>query len=1113
MSKSSIQLKIKLFIISFLTLIPILFMASPINTVYAEGNGGQQNGGDGSTSSRAGGVSARRTGFVFYITEKGDTKEALSKVHSGSIFVSPYEFPNLDEGHMLYATKAGAYSHAAAYPAKLYKFDDAPTPVIYHGEFMTNGDKVKEWLERPVNNIPMYLCMIKDTYGDDVYNAILMHGDDWCVAVEPVAWHNEWVNGQSSGEMYFATATTWMSIHNHYGVPETGDPQIKKFTHKFLPGSMVLQYPLWGFNAYANTALKPLTYNEIRSDGYGIQEFDLKSSSIRTYWEPNGSPGNPEPNDPPKNGLCNIVKGYYEENETTGVKTSLGVYWEKDVTNNIVICDEPEFQLVRWDIGSTFNKDLDPTNWNPSSLRNGTTPQSVTLKNPEKTVYVLLKKVINEAPDLGEVNYNLSQSTITRRVDFSKPDSDTGMAKIHEKEFTWSIAAHQTTCTHTWTTQDPCPGNHTRTHQHSTDCPEGCSQTETYNCGGNCVTTNHSASCTWGTWEDNALMFSLTNKKAKEAGYTKILGTKETQYRQEVIEKGNVAGIKRLVGKTRDNTAAQEYTISNWDYRCVLWRGNDQLIVAKWKNVDLDTSQANSDLETLSSVDNSGFRVTDNGAAQRKTTNYKEQFSTEINCDSADKNTIYKAITGATVNGTVITPCSTTRTASLKEKLDIDVKVKLDVYSGSQTGGYNDTYCASGRQNHSVSGYNKHNGVEVPSGGVISFKPYIKMNYSTYDKKEPMTAYVLGEHVRSMTPNDYAEICWNEQGSPNLKLTSLQWSSHKMAVDKWGAGNVLPGGAALSLSIPDSARQKILLTTYQVILEGTGKTQVEKTGGDVGSFTMSNAVAAHQAYVDSVVKGFDSLNVEQWVNINTDNPAWSGNGRAVNYGDDISFIGTSGLHASDDMKYYFSNDGEQGGDGAGEGDLDVEDLGVQSTDTYTFFTNTDGEVRYIKNNINPNKGSETMGSLASDSTANFINVRTHVVDKLAAAVERNTGKDKAYGDEGIRSGKEAWYSEAFDGVTVIVQKTELSVGYKAPNARTSLLDPRLCKPNEKGQSGMFKDGSYSSSQYKCRDHNEAYIAKDKVGVFKNTDIFTEKMDMFFWSRPFYIPNMNVQDLH
>ena len=1111
--------KPKILISILLLFICMLFMM-PL-TVHAY-NGGQGTGDQGA-GGLGNGINTTRQGILIYVADK-DTGE----MQTGIIAVSrqPESAVSLFRGE--------GHGHNRQYRVKLYdkytgnnryggiskwcQYAGTPLALPWRGNsWVPNGNEVKEWLCRQDSSKRyLYEKLIFDTFGGeypDIIKDMHENADTWVVCVEYFHWNPIWKDGSYTKWWGLGTISGWALINDQYSGPR-GDPKTTgNYTNKAAPFAMVLEGEFFGFTPHNGESMRYLTNDEMRVNDYGLHVIPLESSSIRTYWEPNGSPGDPEPNNPPKDGLCNIVKGYYEENETTGVKTSLGVYWEKDVTNNIVICDEPEFQLVRWDIGSKFNKDLDPTNWNPpSSLRNGTTPQSVTLKNPEKTVYVLLKKVINEAPDLGEVNYNLSQSTITRRVDFSKSDSDTGMAKIHEKEFTWSIAAHQTTCTHTWTTQDPCPGNHTRTHQHSTDCPEGCSQTETYNCGGNCVTTNHSASCTWGTWEDNALMFSLTNKKAKEAGYTKILGTKETQYRQEVIEKGNVAGIKRLVGKTRDNTAAQEYTISNWDYRCVLWRGNDQLIVAKWKNEDLGT-QANSDLEKISSVDNTGFRVTDNDTAQRKTTNYKEQFSAEINCDSPDKNTTYKATTGANVNGTVITPCSTTRTASLKEKLDIDVKVKLDVYSGSQTGGYNDTYCASGRQNHSVSGYNKHNGVEVPSGGVISFKPYIKMNYSTYDKKEPMTAYVLGEHVRSMTPNDYAEICWNEQGSPNLKLTSLQWSSHKMAVDKWGAGNVLPGGAALSLSIPDSARQKILLTTYQVILEGTGKTQVEKTGGDVGSFTMSNAVAAHQAYVDSVVKGFDSLNVEQWVNINTDNPAWSGNGRAVNYGDDISFIGTSGLHASDDMKYYFSNDGEQGGDGAGEGDLDVEDLGVQSTDTYTFFTNTDGEVRYIKNNINPNKGSETMGSLASDSTANFINVRTHVVDKLAAAVERNTGKDKAYGDEGIRSGKEAWYSEAFDGVTVIVQKTELSVGYKAPNARTNLLDPRLCKPNEKGQSGMFKDGSYSSSQYKCRDHNEAYIAKDKVGVFKNTDIFTEKMDMFFWSRPFYIPNMNVQDLH
>ena len=1116
MEKYKYNPKIKtqiLMIVLIMLMLPILFITSPAKRVYAAGNGGQQNGGDGSTSNKSGGVSASRTGFVFYITEKGDTRESLSKVHSGSIFVSPNDFPDLDEGHLLYATKAGAYSGSTAYPARQYKFSDAPTPVIYRGGFKTNGDAVKRWLEKSVNGVPMYLCMIKDTYGESVYNLILENADDWCVAVEPVAWHNEWVNGQSSGEMYFATATTWMSIHNHYGVPETGDPQVKKFTHKFLPGSMVLQYPLWGFNAYANTTLRALTYNEIRNDGYGIQEFDINSSQIRTYWEPNGSPGNPEPNDPPKNGFCNIVKGYYEENETTGLRTGLGVYWEKDVTNKIVICDEPEFQLVRWDIGSTFNKDLDPTNWNPPlSIRNGMTPQSVTLKNPEKTVYVLLKKVINEAPDLGEVNYNLSQSTITRRVDFSEPDSQTGMAEIHTKEFTWSIDAHITTCNHTWTTNDSCPGNHQRTHSHSTGCPEGCNEQESYNCGQNCVTTNHSASCEWGTWEDSGLRFTLKNTKAEEEGYTKILGTQESKYRQRIIEKGEITGVRRYADRTRSTTDATEYPINNWDYRCVLWRGKDQLIVAEWKNDDLGTSEANTDLETISSVDNSGFRIADNGAAQREKKDYKEEFSAEINDDSPDKRTTYRATTGALVNGNRVTPCPTdkNRDASLKEGLDIDVKVKYDVYSGSTNGGYNDTYCSSGVQSHNVPGYNKHNGIEVPSGGEISFKPYIKMNYSTYDNKDPLTAYVLGEHTRSITPNDYAEICWNEQSEPNLRLTSLQWSTHKAAADKWGAGNVLPGGAALSLSIPPESRQEMILTTYQIILEGSGKAQTEKTGGDIGNFTRDKATEAHQAYVNSVVQGIESLNVEQWVNTATSNPAWSGNGHAVNFGKDISFIGTSGLKASDDMKYYFNDDGTD--TPASEGDLDVK-AGSTRTETYTFFTNTDGEVRYIKDNVNPNVGSETMGETASGGMADFLNERTHIVDKLEKAVERNTGNDAAYGDEGIRSGKQRWYNEAFDGVTVIMQQTKILAGYVNPPERTTVLDPRLCKPNKAGQSGMFAEGSYSSSQYKCKEYTQAYGEKNQVGLFKNQAVYTDSLDKLFKSKVFYIANMNTEDLH
>lgn len=257
--------------------------------------------------------------------------------------------------------------------------------------------------------------------------------------------------------------------------------------------------------------------------------------------------------------------------------------------------------------------------------------------------------------------------------------------------------------------------------------------------------------------------------------------------------------------------------------------------------------------------------------------------------------------------------------------------------------------------------------------------------------------------------------------------------------------------------------------------------------------------------------GYESLCIEQWVNTGMSSPAWNGC-RAVHEGGDLSFI-SSGLRASSEDKYYFRKDGEQG-NGAGEGDLDVQDNGVVRTDTYTFFTNTYGEVRYIKNNVDTNKGNEKMGELASGGMADFLNKRTHIVDKLEAAVERGTGQDKAYGIDGMRSKTGTqWYNEAFDGVTIIVQQTVLTVGFKEPGERTTVLDPKLCKPNNKGQSGMFKEGSYSSSQYKCKDHTEQYGTKDKVGMFKGVDVFTDGLDMLFKSRVFYIPNVNVQDLH
>lgn len=867
------------------------------------------------------------------------------------------------------------------------------------------------------------------------------------------------------------------------------------YVREVIPKSERIEKNDCGFTAY--TGGWKMSEGDIPKYGVAMMIIHCKDdATIKTYWEPNGSPGKPEPAKPNKTGTCAIVKGYYEENETTGVKTSLGVFSEKDTTNNIQICEEPGFELVRWDISTVYNDTLDPTDWNPpSSLRDGKNPETVKLETPEKVVYVLLKRTLEEEEEApADVNYTLSQSTITRQIHISEPDHQLTMPKIQDHEFIWKLLGHVVKCS-----GHRCDGHEvTKSGSHDSDCPSDCTSSHSYT-----DTEYHdNVYCSNWTWFDNQLVFSLKNEQKEN--FTDVLATKGGWE--------NVTSLKGLALWVQPFTRTiPEETLKgykNLDYACVLLRGKDKLTLAEWKNVDLNTL-ANSDLKEVSSA---GFCIGNTLMGSRKTEDYKDNFTVSIVDNSPDNTTKYGATKDA--QASCGQTWSATHTNTIKgieiEKFDIPVSVQLDVYSGSADGGINDTTCATGRQNHKVSGYNKSNGVEVKYNGTIDFLPYVQMNYDTYTEKY-RTAYVLGEHKRSITPNAYAEISWNETAGENLRLSSLQWSTHKSAVDKWGAGNVLPGGAALTLSIPSSDRQKIVLTTYQVILEGSGKTQVENTGGTVGDFTREKAIELHQAYVDSVVNGYESLCVEQWVNTNVTNPAWNG-GKVVHEQDDISFI-SSGLHASEDSKYYFRKDGEQG-NGAGEGDLDVEDHGISLTDTYTFFTNTYGEVRYIKNNVNPNIGNEKMGELASGGMAEFLNKRTHIVDKLTAAVEHGTGQDKSYGIDGMRSKTGTqWYNEAVDGLTIIVQQSIIEVGFKQPGERTSILDPRLCKPNKNGQSGMFKDGSYSSSQYKCKDHTEVYGIKDKVGTFMNVDVYTESMDMLYKSKIFFIPNVNTQDLH
>lgn len=222
-----------------------------------------------------------------------------------------------------------------------------------------------------------------------------------------------------------------------------------------------------------------------------------------------------------------------------------------------------------------------------------------------------------------------------------------------------------------------------------------------------------------------------------------------------------------------------------------------------------------------------------------------------------------------------------------------------------------------------------------------------------------------------------------------------------------------------------------------------------------------------------------------------------------------------------DSKYYFRPDNDLDPNTSGKsnaGDIDVKQGNTEIV-YYTFFSDTAGNIKYktgkslsATSTIN-NPDSEGTVILSkgqtgiTDKTIYNINEKTHIVDNLRQAIERNTGSDSdaAWVSDGH------WYNEAFDGVTVIYQTTTLTLGTINPYVRSAVLDPELC-PSSTSKSDLFT--KYVASQFKMRDYSEVY-GSGKVGKlaeYRGYEFTTQKLDQLFISDIFYIPNVTVQDL-
>ena len=441
-----------------------------------------------------------------------------------------------------------------------------------------------------------------------------------------------------------------------------------KFTHKIAcfaefiqPGNIGEQI---GFTAWRGGTSSKISDSQVQDYGVAMMVISATNPLQTTADEPQ----QPSPHKAPveSTGTFSIIKNYRTKDTTTNTLTDDGCFTTSNLSNQIQIENERDYQVVGWATSSSTST-IDSITWPvPSPITQGTTPTTITLEGTEKSLYVLLEKTETPPPEEPQdYNYILTESSITRRVHFSNPDnplSNMNNPYIYNHTFQWIIPAHKTSCSgHTFT--DACHGQHIG--PHTASCPTACSSTCTeehthsdgcsdphyYDCGDRCTT--QTAYCSDWKWTDTKLRLSINN--SQQSNYPDILATK-AGWNNETL-KGNISKhyYKNDNSFDRTSTSEQSFTDSNWDYVAVLLRGKDKLTIAHWQNAGSTgnglSNSANTDLQGVSS---SGFTIanTDSGERIKNKPFYMETFNAYFNTEESegvDNYTYYKSTIHATV--------------------------------------------------------------------------------------------------------------------------------------------------------------------------------------------------------------------------------------------------------------------------------------------------------------------------------------------------------------------------------------------------------------------------------------------------------------------------------
>lgn len=472
---------------------------------------------------------------------------------------------------------------------------------------------------------------------------------------------------------YIGTGYRLIDVSDNAAGQEGGGRYTYKLYNKQLPFSLCLSEDIEvasyaGGMTGAKTKYTGLTSSvyrigsagEIGSEGIAMASIDITGFQIppiHTYDESKGTPGNTETPSPDNatDGDCTIKKLYYtQELASDGTilteATDYHPYTQTSTTAYISIDTESAYEIEGWKTSTTNTTLNTKEQFNSiTPTHTGTSSQEILLDQDtgEKYLYILYKKTeVNPNPP-QPYDFQLQQSQITKRVSFMTPDANSTTQQLFTHNFTWIAPAPTITSCQSHGGNGHHLGCGKSEHSHGSSCY---STDALGNSSLDCSTEEHSHSnscydtpCTSWQWTDNttSLGITLDTSTINKAVVSKNNSITYNQPAVNTITTSNKYYKDNT--STRSGTSQNTQPISNFNYITVLFRGQDHLTLADWKN-----GGAISYLTSLAYDSAYNFKSANTPQGTRKSgTEYNETFATRFINRSPDMSTTYKATVGS----------------------------------------------------------------------------------------------------------------------------------------------------------------------------------------------------------------------------------------------------------------------------------------------------------------------------------------------------------------------------------------------------------------------------------------------------------------------------------